>query len=136
MFDASGAAVPAATITLEDSGTGARRVTKTGNAGEFVFTPLNIGNYSVTVAAGGFQTIVQKNLELQVQQTLDLKLTLSVGSQARVVEVTDTAPPLQTADSSLGQVISSRAITNLPLNGRDVFQLLSLVPLVLVETFS
>ena len=128
VFDASGAAVPAATVTLEDSGTGARRVTKTGNAGEFVFTPLNIGNYSVQVAAGGFQTLVQKNLELQVQQTLDLKLTLSVGSQARVVEVTDTAPPLQTSDSSLGQVISTRAITNLPLNGRDVFQLLGLVP--------
>ena len=85
VFDTSGAAVPGATVTLEDTGTGARRVSKTSGAGEFVFTPLSIGTYSVTLSADGFETLVQKNLELQVQQTLDLKLTLSVGQQSRVV---------------------------------------------------
>jgi hypothetical protein len=126
--DPSGAAVPAATVTLRDSGTGAKRTLKTGGAGEFVFTPLSVGNYEVTVEAMGFGAEVKKNLELQVQQTLDLKFSLRVGSQSQVIDVTDVAPPMQTADSSLGQVIASRAITNLPLNGRDVFQLLNLVP--------
>jgi hypothetical protein len=126
--DASGAAVPAATVTLRDSGTGATRSTKTGGAGEFVFTPLSVGTYEVTVESPGFAAEVKKNIELQIQQTLDLKFSLRVGSQSQVVDVTDAAPPMQTADSSLGQVIASRAITNLPLNGRDVFQLLNLVP--------
>ena len=128
VFDPSGAAVGGATVTLRDSGTGATRSANTGTAGEFVFTPLSVGSYEVTVQATGFNNEVKRNLDLQIQQTLDLKFTLSVGSQARVIDVTDVAPPLQTADSSLGQVISSRAITNLPLNGRDVFQLLGLVP--------
>ncbi|MGA7411607.1 MAG: TonB-dependent receptor, partial [Bryobacteraceae bacterium] len=128
VLDPSGAAVAAAIVTLRDSGTGATRTAKTGNSGEFVFALLSIGTYEVTVEAAGFDTEVKKSLELQIQQTLDLKFSLRVGSQARTIDVTDVTPPLQTADSSIGQVISTRAITNLPLNGRDVMQLLTLVP--------
>lgn len=126
--DSSGASIPNAKVTLRNAGTGETRTANTGAPGEFVFTPLMIGIYEVTVEAAGFQPQVQRNLELQVQQRLDVKFTLAVGTEARVIEVTDVAPPLQTADSSLGQVVASKQIVNLPLNGRDIYQLLLLVP--------
>ena len=126
--DTSGASIPNAKVTLKNSGTSESRATTTGTSGEFVFTPLMVGIYEVTVEAAGFQTQVKKALELQVQQRLDVKFTLPVGTEARVIEVTDTTPPLQTADSSLGQVIESQKVVNLPLNGRDIYQLIGLAP--------
>ena len=126
--DTSGASIPNAKVTLKNSGTSESRAATTGASGEFVFTPLMVGIYEVTVEAAGFQTQVKKNLELQVQQRLDVKFTLPVGTEARVIEVTDTAPPLQTADSSLGQVIETQKVVNLPLNGRDIYQLIGLAP--------
>ncbi len=126
--DPSGAIIPQAKVTLRNVGTGYTRSTPTGAAGEYVFTPLEVGIYQVTAEASGFKTEVRRNLELQVQQKLDVNFTLQVGSPTQTVEVKATAPPLQTSDSSLGQVVDTQKILNLPLNGRNIYQLAYLVP--------
>ncbi len=128
VFDPSGASVAAAKVVLRNSGTGESRTSSTGTAGEFVFTPLSVGTYEVTVEASGFASEVKRNLELQIQQNLDLKFNLVIGATSRVIEVQDTTPPLQTEDSSLGQVVDTQKIVDLPLNGRDIMQLMQLVP--------
>src|SRR5271166_5969621 len=91
VFDASGAVVPHATVTLRNAGTGLTRAVKAGDHGQFVFTPLQVGTYEVTVEADGFETLVQGNLELQVQQTLNLDLRLKVGSATQRVVVDSSA---------------------------------------------
>ena len=84
--------------------------------------------------ADGFETLVQSNLELQVQQTLNLDVRLKVGSNTQKIVVDSSAvPALQTEESSLGVVIDTKQVENLPLNGRNVYQLVSLTPGVAVD---
>ena len=128
VLDPSGALLANAKVEFRNPGTGETRSTTSGGSGQSVFTPLAVGTYEVTVTGPGFETEVKKGLELKVQQTLDLKFDLRVGSATRVIEVTDTVPPLQASYASVGQVIDTRKIVNLPLNGRDVYQLVQLVP--------
>jgi Carboxypeptidase regulatory-like domain len=134
VFDASGAVLPRASVTLRNTGTGLTRAVKSGDHGQFVFTPLQVGTYEVTVEADGFETQVRSNLELQVQQTLNLDVPLKVGSATQKIEVDSSAvPALQTEESSLGVVIDTKQVENLPLNGRNVYQLVSLTPGVAVD---
>src|SRR5258706_5549701 len=81
IFDQSGATIQNAKVTLRNSGTGQTRVTQSGNSGEYVFTPLQVGKYELTASAAGFQTEVRQNLELQGQQRLDVNFTLQVGTE-------------------------------------------------------
>ena len=123
--DSSGASIPNAKVTLRNAGTGETRTTNTDAGRVRLHTPdgRHLRRHG---GSAGFQTQVKRYLELQVQQRLDVQFTLPVGAESRVIEVTDTAPPLQTADSSLGQVVEARAVVNLPLNGRNIYQLIGL----------
>src|ERR1700759_682313 len=122
VFDSGGAVLPRATLSL-----------KSGDHGQVVVTPLQVGNYEVTVSADGFQTEVRGNLELQIQQTLNLDLRLKIGASSERVVVDSTSPALQTEESSIGQVIDTKQVANLPLNGRNVYQLVTLSPGVAVD---
>jgi Carboxypeptidase regulatory-like domain/TonB dependent receptor-like, beta-barrel len=124
--DNSGATVPNATVTITNIGTSLKTVEKTDEHGNFVATPLRIGNYSINVEAKGFKTVTRNGILLQVQDRLRVDFALQVGSISEQITVNDTPPLLQSESSALGDVIQGQEITDLPLNGRDYTQLISL----------
>ena len=126
--DASGAVIPAATVTATNMATAASRSTQTNEAGVYNFPSLVPGTYSIRVEAGGFKTVVNSNIELQVQQTARVDAVLELGAVTESIDVSGTATALSTEDTTVGTVIENRRIVELPLNGRDFLQLVSLSP--------
>jgi Carboxypeptidase regulatory-like domain/TonB-dependent Receptor Plug Domain len=117
--DPSGAVIPNAQVTATNIDTGLTLETKSNSSGVFVFSPLKIGNYTVSVSSAGFQTVSRENLHLDIQQRLDVNFTLRAGAVAETVKVDSAAPVLQTQDAAVGQVISTKEINDTPLNGRN-----------------
>jgi hypothetical protein len=91
-------------------------------------TALSAGSYKVTADAPGFRTLVQSGVVLQVNQQAKLDLTLSVGQATETVQVMAAAPLLESESSSLGTVVNSKLVNQLPLNGRNFVQLATLTP--------
>src|SRR5580704_7141920 len=117
--DASGAVVPNAKVTLLNKDQGLSLETATQANGEYTFTPVRIGNYSLSVTASGFSTTTQENLQVSVAQHLQVNIQLKTGATTETVEVNTVPPLLQTEEGSVGQVITERTINSLPLNGRN-----------------
>jgi hypothetical protein len=117
--DASGAVVPNAKVTLLNKDQGLSLETATQANGEYTFTPVRIGNYSLSVTAPGFSTTTQENLQVSVAQHLQVNIQLKTGATTETVEVNTTPPLLQTEEGSVGQVIGERSVNSLPLNGRN-----------------
>lgn len=117
--DESGAVVPGAKVTLTDEGTGLTLTTTSGSSGNYVFTPVKIGLYTVQAQFRGFRTVDRTHVQVQVQQQVVVNFTLTLGSVSQAVQVTSTPPQLETENASVGQVIGKRDINNLPLNGRN-----------------
>jgi len=125
--DESGAVVPNAKVSLTNEGTGFTMSTTTTGEGNYTFTPVKIGTYSVSVEAPGFAKAIQSHLTLNIDQHLVANLTLSPGAVTQTVTVTTAPPALQTQNASLGDVITGRNVNNLPLNGRNFTFLAQLV---------
>ncbi len=121
--DASGSVIPNAAVTLRHTATGDVRQLSTNERGEFNSPFMRIGDYTVTAEVAGFKKRIVTGFILQVDQTASLRLTLEIGAVTDAVEVTSSAPLLDTATSSLGQVIENKKILELPLNGRNTFAL-------------
>jgi hypothetical protein len=117
--DASGGSVHGATVTLTNEGTNASLSTTTGSDGTYKFTPVKIGSYKLTATIQGFTTVTQKNVNVNVGQDVVVDFTLKPGSVSETVEVASSVPVLETQDASVGQVVDSRSVNNLPLNGRN-----------------
>ncbi len=117
--DTSGAVVPGATVTLTSEDTGVAQTTTSGSSGEYTFSPVKIGHYSVTGELKGFQRVQHTKVTVQVQQRVLVDLVLTPGQTTQTVLVTGEPPPLQTQDASVGQVIAQRQVNDLPLNGRN-----------------
>jgi len=117
--DASGGSVRGATVTMTNEGTNASLSTTTGSDGTYKFSPVRIGSYKLTATLQGFQTITQRNVVVNVGQDVVVDFTLKPGSVSETVEVQSSVPVLETQDASVGQVIDSRNVDNLPLNGRN-----------------
>jgi Carboxypeptidase regulatory-like domain len=125
--DPSGAVVPGAPVTAINTSTNALRSTVTNETGIYSFPALVPGLYSVKVELPGFQT-VSRSIELQVQQTARVDFTLAVGQTAETIQVSDFAQVLTTESATVGTVIPEKTIVDLPLNGRNFLQLVSLSP--------
>jgi Carboxypeptidase regulatory-like domain len=121
--DPSGAVLVGADITVTNVNTGVDYKTKTNETGEFVAPNLIPGEYSIKVAQSGFKTLERKGILLQVNARVAVDLSLEVGEVTERVEVEAAAPLLQSESSAVGAVISRKAVSELPLNGRTVFQL-------------
>jgi len=117
--DSSGARVAGATVTLTNEGTNAAVSTTTADDGSFKFTPVRIGSYKVVVTIQGFQTTTTHGLTVNVGENLVVDFSLKPGSVTETVEVTSSAPILQSQDASVGQVVDSKSVNELPLNGRN-----------------
>ena len=128
VLDSSGAALPAATLTVSEPSTGRKQSQVSGQDGSFSFTPLRIGTYTLTVTKPGFQTSVQTQIEVTVQGHLEIDPKLQVGEVTQQVEVTSAGPILETQSSSIQQLVSQKVINDLPLNGRNAAFLAQLSP--------
>ncbi|HLJ75883.1 MAG TPA: TonB-dependent receptor [Acidobacteriaceae bacterium] len=118
--DPQGAVIPNAQVTLTNVETGLVLRRATNNSGMYVFSPVKIGTYSITVTAPGFETVTQSNLVLNVNQTLESNLKLRTGSVSQTVTVQGGAAQLmQTEEASTGQVMSSAVINETPLALRN-----------------
>lgn len=117
--DTTGAVVPGAHVTLLNTDIGLKLEATTNTAGQYTFSPVRIGHYSVTVTAQGFAKTTQENLQVSVSQNLQVNIQLKLGSATETVEVTTAPPVLQTEDASVGQVVGTHTVNSLPLNGRN-----------------
>jgi len=117
--DTTGASVPNASVTLLNTDVGLTLKGKTDGKGSYTFSPVRIGNYSITVTATGFEKTMQQNVTVNVAQNLTVDVQLKLGAATETVEVTAAPPLLQTADASVGQVVTERTVNDLPLNGRN-----------------
>jgi hypothetical protein len=117
--DPTGAVIPNAHVTLLNTDQGITLETTANSSGEYVFSPVRIGHYTISASSPGFSTTDQKNLTVNVSQNLTVNIQLKAGSATQTVEVTAAPPELQTADASLGQTVSEHSVNSLPLNGRN-----------------
>jgi hypothetical protein len=124
--DSQGAGVAAASITFVEVNTNATSKTQADGSGDYASPPLRPGEYKVTAEAQGFKTQTRSTVTVKVQDRLRLDFDMAVGAVTENVEVTADTQVIQAETSSLGQVITSTQITELPLNGRDYIQLATL----------
>jgi hypothetical protein len=132
--DKTGSVIAGATVKAISEGTGASREAKTDDAGHYLIPLLPVANYTLRVEFQGFQTVERKDVRLQVDEQRELDFTLSPASVSSQVEVSATEVAVETTNPSLGQVITSEQVTQLPLNGRDFVQLATLTPGTSQET--
>lgn len=126
--DLSGAVIPGAEVTLTNPDTSFTQTTQSNASGVYVFSPIKIGTYAVTVKAQGFQQITQKNIGVNIGQRANVNITLKPGAVSETVTVTDAPPLLQTQDSSTGQTFTTQEIDDTPLNSRNAIYLAQLAP--------
>jgi Carboxypeptidase regulatory-like domain len=126
--DQTGASVPNANVTLTNLGTNDHRTVQSNGSGDYTFTLLPVGHYTLSVKAGGFQESITKDLAVEAGDRARADVHLQVGSQTAVVEVTATTPLLQADSATVSSTVTAKAVQDLPLNGRNFVQLVQLVP--------
>ena len=120
--DASGAVLPGAKVIIVNEDTGISRAAQTDAAGRYSAPSLGVGRYKVTASQDGFQTEVRSGIVLTVGRDAAVNFQLQVGAVTQTVVVTGEAPLVTTVGGGLGENIESHAISELPLNGRDIVQ--------------
>jgi hypothetical protein len=126
VLDPAGAAVPGAEIKATQTDTGVLRTTTSGNDGTYALANLAIGPYRVEVTKPGFSTYVQTGIVLQVASNPTLNVSLKVGSVSESVQVEANTTQVETQSTSIGAVIENKRILDLPLNGRNAVELITL----------
>lgn len=128
VMDAQGAAVPQARVTITDVGKGVSTVTQTNESGNYNQGHLIVGVYEVKVEASGFQTFIQKNVSVSVDSTTQVNANLTVGNVGEVVNVNAEAPLLKTEKADISDTVTTKAVQELPVLGRDMSKIYFLVP--------
>jgi Carboxypeptidase regulatory-like domain len=126
VVDSSGAIVSGAQIRMTAVDTGTVHDMVTGGDGVYTIPSLPIGGYTMEVTATGFQTYVQKGIVLQVNDAVQINVTLTVGQVTQRVEVQADISLVQTQQNTISQIMDQRRIVDLPLNGRDPTQLITI----------
>jgi outer membrane receptor protein involved in Fe transport len=126
--DSTGSVVPGAAVVLTNTGTNVTQTAVTNATGDYVMLNVLPGRYTLKASKEGFQTVTQAEFTLDVNQTTTFDFTLQVGSSMQTVTVQATAAQVQTSTSELGTVVTQTMVNDLPLNGRNFTQLLTLTP--------
>src|SRR5262245_10977035 len=124
--DSSGAVLPGVEVKLTNTDTTATRTVLTNETGSYVVTNLPVGPYRLEAALSGFSTYVQSGIVLQVNTNPTINVVLKVGQISSVLEVQAGANMVETSSNVIGQVIDQQRVAELPLNGRNVAQLIAL----------
>jgi hypothetical protein len=117
--DPSGAAVPGAKVTLTNNATSLVETTESTATGTYTFSGVRPATYTLRAEQRGFQTFIDKGLEIHVQQTATIDIPLVAGAVSQEVTVTASAPLLQAENAAVGQTITSQTVNDLPLQTRD-----------------
>jgi hypothetical protein len=128
VVDPSGGAVPGAKVTLINEATHATREVQSGANGEYIFLEVPVGTYQIDATSQGFKKYTRKGIVLNLNEVVSVDLALQIGGSTDVVEVTGVPPVVDTTSTQLGAIVNERSSTQLPLNERDVYQLLQLQP--------
>ena len=126
--DSAGARVAGAMVTVTNTGTGVARTTTSNDTGAYLVNSLLPGNYQLAVTKEGFDKSVSQPIRLNVNQAVSLDVSLNVGQVSQSVVVSASGELLNTTDAQLGTVVTQEKISDLPLNGRNFTQLLTLTP--------
>jgi hypothetical protein len=129
ILDDTGAVIPEALVTVKSLGTGQQRAVKSDSSGTFTVSDLQVGHYTILVTHDGFTPVQIGDTELQVAQRATINPVLRVGAVTdKVTIIASEVPLLNQASSSVGQVIDTQTVQNMPLNGRNFWQLTQLTP--------
>ncbi len=128
VHDASGAAIPGVQVTATNVATNLARTAATNEVGLYNFPAMVPGVYNIRAEKPGFKAVTKSSIELQVQQSARIDFDLPLGQVNESVEVSAAAQLLSTEDATVGTVIENKRIVELPLNGRNYLQLVSLAP--------
>ncbi|MBV9342005.1 MAG: carboxypeptidase regulatory-like domain-containing protein, partial [Acidobacteria bacterium] len=132
--DKTGSVISGARVTITSQGTGLTRQVTTDGSGHYLVPLLPVSNYTLRVDATGFQVFEQKDVQLQVDESREVDFTLAPASVSEQIEVSAATVAVETTNPTLGQVITSQQVAELPLNGRDFVQLATLTPGTTQET--
>jgi hypothetical protein len=117
--DQTGAVVPTAILKATNQATGLAYTTTSSSAGEFSFTDLPLGSYSIVVTSSGFSTLTVNDIRDSAGSVYNLPVKMEVAQVASTVEVSAAALAVQTTDTTLNTTIPTQTVQNLPVNGRD-----------------
>jgi len=126
IVDQTGAVIPDAAITLINAATSVNRTAVSDTKGQYSFPNTAVGTYNLTVTKSGFQTYTQTGIVLEVGSAISINVPMTVGSQSEHVEVKAEGLALQTEDASFKQTIDQQTVTEMPLNGRQMTNLITL----------
>ncbi len=128
VYDQQGAVIPSVQITATNTATQVARNATTNKEGTFQILSLPIGNYKLTAEHEGFRSVISAEQKLLINQALRIDFKMEVGAANQTLNVGAEAAPVETVNPTLGQSITGRALTNMPLNGRDMMDLALLQP--------
>lgn len=134
VVDPSGAVVPNARITATNRATGVSQSTVSTGAGTYTIPHLLVGTYAVTAQAQGFKTGTAQDITLDVSEQRQVNFTLALAGVQAKVEVTAAPPLLTTTNGTLGTVVSREQVENLPVDGRNIENLMTMAPGVVPST--
>jgi outer membrane receptor protein involved in Fe transport len=126
--DSSGAVLQGVQVTVTNTATQVSRRVSTNNEGYYQALALPIGNYVVSAEHQGFRRVISTQYKLEINQALRIDIRLQVGAATQTIEVGAQAAPVETVNPTLGQSVTGRELTNMPLNGRDMLDLALLQP--------
>jgi hypothetical protein len=132
--DKTGSVISGAAVKIVSQTTGLTREAKTDDSGHYLVPLLPVSLFTIRVEAQGFQTTEQKDIRLQVDEQLEVNFTLNPASVSTTVDVSAAEVAVETSNPTLGQVITSEEVADLPLNGRDFVQLATLTPGTTAQT--
>ncbi len=128
LHDSTGNALSNVTLALINEATNLARATVTNATGEYFFDRVDPGRYKLEASSGGFKKLERSGVVIETQQQLMLDLVMEVGNVAETIVITDEAPLIESANASVGQVISKQFLSDLPNSGRNPFSLAAISP--------